>query len=445
MFKFRQDFYADVRVEDRFTTAISDVNGMLKEYKERCEKRAFIRVYDGKMWYYSSTTDINDIQNRLDALYLQAKPNNNILKNRIVRRFEVNSEVKMQFAPVSLRNVAINQKKALLESYLPVLSKSKVMAMPQAKYLDRNSIFEFSSSKGAYIKYDYQTCGMVFSCTLTEGEKFFHAYDQFASTEFDKLKGKLTYLKQSFNEQVEYMKNATPITAGEYPVILSPEATGIFAHESFGHKSEADFMLADEGIKREWQIGKQVASPLLSIVDTGKYLGSGYVPYDDEGSKARKNYLIKNGVLAGRLHNAETSVYLKEKLTGNARAMDCTFEPIVRMTNTYIEKGDLTKEELFEGVKFGYYVKSVNHGSGMSKFTLAPSVCYEIVDGKITRPVKISVITGDVFTTLGLIDGLSDKVEFSSFVSGGCGKMEQYPLPIGYGGPYVRVLKMFAQ
>ena len=103
LFKFRQDFYADVRVEDRFTTVISYVNGMLKEYKERCEKRAFIRVYDGKMWYYSSTTDINDVQSRLDALYLQAKPNNNILKNKIVRRFEVNSEVKMQFVPRCIR------------------------------------------------------------------------------------------------------------------------------------------------------------------------------------------------------------------------------------------------------------------------------------------------------------------------------------------------------
>ena len=188
-----------------------------------------------------------------------------------------------------------------------------------------------------------------------------------------------------------------------------------------------------------------MASPLLSIVDCGKSLGSGYVPYDDEGTKARKNYLIKKGVLAGRLHSGATSAYLKEKMTGNARAINCTFEPIVRMTNTYIEAGELTKDELFAGVKFGYYIKSVKHGSGMSKFTIAPSVAYEIVDGKITRPVKISVITGDVFTTLGLIDGLSNKVEYMSFVSGGCGKMEQHPLPVGFGGPHVRISKMFAQ
>ena len=445
MYNFKQGYYADVRTEDRFNTTVAYVNGALKELKERREKRAFIRVFDGKMWYYASTTDINEVQEKLDGLYLQAKANAKIDRNKIVKRFEVNSDVKMVFAPVSVRNINVAQKKALLESYLPILSSSPLMSMPSATYVDRNSVFEFCSSKGAYLKYDYQTCGFVLSCTLTNGSEFLQAHQQVGETEFSKLKGKKNMLIKSFEEQINCLKEAVSVTAGEYPVILSPEATGIFAHESFGHKSEADFMLADEGIRREWQIGKEVASPLLSIVDSGKMLGSGYVPYDDEGTRARKNYLIKNGVLTGRLHNAQTSAYLGERVTGNARAINCTFEPIVRMTNTYIEKGELTKEQLFAGVKFGYYIKSVKHGSGMSKFTIAPHVAYEIVDGKITRPVKISVITGDVFTTLGLIDGLSDKVEFLSFVTGGCGKNEQSGLPVGFGGPYVRVSKMFVQ
>ena len=445
MFTFKKDAYADVRIEDRFSTNITYMNGMLKEIKERKEKRAFIRVFDGKMWYYASTTDINDVQKKLDGLYAQAKSNPKILSNSTVRRYQVNVAEKIAFADTSVRNICIAEKKAQLEKYLPILSSSPLMAMPTAMYLDRNSVFEFYSSKGASIKYDYQTCGIVLSCTLTDGTKFFQAHHQIGDVYFSKLQRRGKEIKDSFAEQITCMQTEVAIEPGEYPVILSPEAAGIFAHESFGHKSEADFMLADEGIRREWQIGKAVASPLLSIVDCGKSLGSGYVPFDDEGTKARKNYLIKNGVLAGRLHSGATSAYLKEKTTGNARAVNCTFEPIVRMTNTYIEKGDSTIDELFAGVKFGYYIKTVKHGSGMSKFTIAPNVAYEIVDGKITRPVKISVITGDVFTTLGLIDGLSDKVEFMSFVSGGCGKNEQNPLPVGFGGPHVRISKMFAQ
>jgi len=64
------------------------------------------------------------------------------------------------------------------------------MSMPGATYVDRNSVFEFSSSKGAYIKYDYQTCGISLSCTLTNGSDFLQAHQQFGETEFSKLKGK---------------------------------------------------------------------------------------------------------------------------------------------------------------------------------------------------------------------------------------------------------------
>ena len=95
-------------------------------------------------------------------------------------------------------------------------------------------------------------------------------------------------------------------------------------------------MLSDESMRQEWQLGKQVGSSLLSIAECGEYPGSGYVPYDDEGTRARKNYLIKDGILAGRLHSAQTAAALGEDVTGNARAIDCTFEPIVRMTTIYI-------------------------------------------------------------------------------------------------------------
>ena len=49
MYKFRKDFYADVRIEERFTTLIRLQNGQLHEATETTEKKAFIRVFDGKM------------------------------------------------------------------------------------------------------------------------------------------------------------------------------------------------------------------------------------------------------------------------------------------------------------------------------------------------------------------------------------------------------------
>ncbi len=445
MIQFQSGYYADVRTENRFSTTIHYLNGMLQEAKERTELRAFIRVYDGKMWYYASVTDLSRLQETLDGMYDIATRNPQIENDPIVKKYERNRETISTFADCSVRDIPLATKRELLCSLLPLLSEDPCMSMPDGTYLDRNSIMTFQSSLGADISYDYQTCGLVLSCSMVEGEKKFFANAQRGETVYDKLLGLEQELREELKEQAEFMRTSVPVEAGVYPVVLSPIAAGVFAHESFGHKSESDFMLSDESMKAEWEIGKRVGSPILSISEYGLLPGSGYVPFDDEGTRARKNSLIKNGVLAGRLHSGMTAALLGEELTGNARAVDCTFEPIVRMTNTYIEPGESTFDELLAPIKKGYFIKDIKHGSGMSTFTIAPSLAYEIVDGKLGRPVQISVITGSVFETLGLIDGLTKQTEMKSFIRGGCGKMEQFPLPVGFGGPYVRVSRMNVQ
>ncbi len=445
MIEFRKDFYADVRTEDRSRTIISYKAGVLEEMKTREERRSFLRVYDGRMWYYASVTDLAHLQKTLDGLYAAAAPNEQILNDPVVRRFERNRDSQMQFTSDSVRDIPAEEKQALLKSYLPLLTEDACVTMPEGTYLDRNSVFHFQSSLGADITYDYQTCGLSFYCSMTEGEKKFSGHWQKGAIRFDELKNLTEEIRAAVAEQAAFMRNSVPVEPGKYPVVLSPEAAGVFAHESFGHKSESDFMLSDETMRDEWQLGKNVGASILSIAEWGGLPGCGYVPYDDEGTKARKNYLIKNGVLAGRLHSAQTAAALDEELTGNARAIDCSFEPIVRMTNTYIEGGNLDFDQLIAPIKKGYFIKTIRHGSGMSTFTIAPSLAYEIVDGRLGRPVQISVLTGSVFETLGLIDGLTRDVHMLSFVTGGCGKMEQMNLPVGFGGPYVRVSSMNVQ
>lgn len=445
MIQFREGFYADIRIEDRSSTVIAYQAGVLDEMKNRLEKQAFLRVYDGKMWYYASVTDVEHLQRTLDGLYDAATANPDILTDPIVRRFEVNRDRLMTFDGCSVRDITLKEKQALLQGYLPLLSEHECIKMTQAKYLDRNSRFTFISSLGANIEYDYQTCGLQLTFDMAEGEKQFSGSWRQGGTRFDEAKWHDAEIRASIEEQISFMRNSVPVEPGKYPVVLSPEAAGVFAHESFGHKSEADLMISDESMKDEWQLGKNVGSPILSIVDCGELNGAGFAPYDDEGTKARKNYLIKNGKLAGRLHSAQTAAVLDEALTGNARAVNCGFEPIVRMTSTYIEGGELDFDELIAPIEKGYFIKTIKHGSGMSTFTIAPDIVYEIETGKLGRPVQISVITGNVFETLGLIDGLTKEVEHLSFVTGGCGKMEQYPLPVGFGGPFVRVSEMNVQ
>ena len=202
-------------------------------------------------------------------------------------------------------------------------------------------------------------------------------------------------------------------------------------------------MLGDERMKDAWQIGTKVAAANVSIVDEGLTPDiTGYHPIDDEGVPSQKTYLIKDGILQGRLHSLTTAAELGEAPTGNARAMNFEFEPIVRMTNTYIEPGNQSFDEMIRGIDQAIYLEGVKHGSGLSTFTIAPLRAYWIRNGKIADPVKVSVVSGTVFETLMQIEGLSDGVTIHSSAFGGCGKNDQFPLEISDGGPAIVVSKM---
>ena len=445
MIKFPEGLFADVRVEETASTALAFANGEWQTNRIRREKGAFLRVYDGTMWYYAATTDLDRLQEELDALAAMATPNPDILRDPVVMRHQANRDRIIRFAEDSVAAVPHEKKEALTRHVHDLLAGKEGVAMARALYVDEHRTKHIRSSLGCDVEWDYQHCGLAAAMVLNLGSVPFTDMKMFYANRFDELGATDEKLLEAYEKAADFAKNAVPVVPGQYPVILSPEVTGVFAHESFGHKSESDFMLGDENMLKEWAIGSRVGSHILSIYDDGAELGSGYVHYDDEGNKKVRAWLIRDGILAGRLHSSATAAALNEEATGNARDMNFEYEPIVRMTSTCIGAGNQTKEELFAGVKEGVYIADFNHGSGMSTFTIAPRKAYMIRDGRVAEPVRVSVITGNVMETLGLIDGLSDTQEVVSGAFGGCGKMEQFPLRISDGGPYMRVSAMNVQ
>lgn len=439
MYNFPRNLYTDVRIENVFSTIIYYENNKLVQNKEKIENGAMVRVFDGKKWYYSSVSDLDNIQQEIDSLSKIAEANSNILENEVIKRLEIHKDICLKYCENDVSKIPNEKKLEAINAYLPLINEFEEIKSSKVIYKDNYTKKHIISSIGTDVTFDSQSCAIAFRYTIMANELPHTGSDDIYKMSFDELSGHQDSIRKSIISDIEYAQKAVPVVPGVYTCVLSPITAGVFAHESFGHKSESDFMVGDETMKKEWAIGSKVGSDILNIIDTGIIEGSGYVPFDDEGCEAKENYIIKNGILTGRLHSAYTAASLEERATGNARAMSFEFEPIVRMTTTYIGAGKHTKEELISEVKNGIYIENIQHGSGMSTFTIAPSKAYMIRDGKISEPVKISVITGNVMKTLNEIDGLSDTVELKSFVLGGCGKMEQFPLRVGFGGPYVRV------
>ena len=149
-------------------------------------------------------------------------------------------------------------------------------------------------------------------------------------------------------------------------VVLSPELSGIAAHESVGHPQEADRILGREGaqagesyLSRD-SLGMKVGSEEANVSDDPTLAHSnGYSPVDDEGVASKKRRLIVDGKITEFLQNRSTSSLLGVKNNGSSRSSGFDREPIIRMSNTFVEPGDYaTTEELIKEVKDGIYLKS---------------------------------------------------------------------------------------
>lgn len=439
---FPKGLFCDVRIEDVFQTSIQITNGTLDGFRVREYTAAFIRVYDGGRWFFGSTSDIPGIQKQVDLLASMASPNSRIDEDPVVSRLQSHSGDHYSFAG---RDVASSDRKGkleLLESCVTPVQRHGKVTTWRASYVDARKCKRIVSSKGADVRFDGQNAGLIVSFQMAEGARRFGESAFTMAEDLPSLGNLLPVLEKKLEQAEDCLLHSEPVPPGTYPVLLSPLTAGVFAHESFGHKSEADFMVGDETMMREWAIGTKVGVDSLSIVDDGNQPGTGYTPFDDEGTKACKTWLVKDGVLSGRLHSASTAATLGEEPTGNARSISFEYQPIPRMTTTYILPGRQTFDELVSGMDEGILVETIKHGSGLSTFTIAPNTARWIRGGKVAEPVNVSVISGNVMETLGLIDGLSDELEFPGLPGGGCGKAEQYPLPVGIGGPWVRVSRM---
>lgn len=431
--------YLDIRLEETHETSIMFANSEQLQCQEYPSLGAFIRIYHNGRWHESATTQVDDLRNEIGNLVeraLASKPGQGQkMQHRQAEKYNFES-----YNNKNCTHVTLEQKNDFCKRILEVTGNFSEIVDWGLTYSDRYKQKWFMAKDGVEFYSDYNQAGVRLRYSLKRDEKLF---DDVVNLWFMNHLGLESATVKKFEagikESLKFL-DAESIKAGKYQVLLSPEVTGVFTHESFGHKSEADFMLGDETMLKEWTIGKKVAADHISIVDEGDSVGtSGYCPIDDEGNRKQKTYLIKDGKLAGRLHSASTALALGETNTGNGRAMNFEFGPIVRMTNTYIEPGSQSLEQIISNIKNGVYIKDFKHGMGMSTFTIAPGKAYMIEDGEITRPVKVSVISGSVFETLMNIKAVANDFEVKSSAFGGCGKFEQWPLPVADGGPSILV------
>ncbi|MEK6856385.1 MAG: TldD/PmbA family protein, partial [Nanoarchaeota archaeon] len=225
----------------------------------------------------------------------------------------------------------------------------------------------FLTTEGAKIVSETPRAHFSYFLTVNSNGKSAQKYWQVCNSggyEFVKKWNLPKLISDEYKAIEKNLKLAKKPPRDKIDVVVGPEVTGIMVHESVGHPFEADRILgreaaqAGESFVHEGMIGNQIGSEIVTVVDDPTLENSaGHYLYDDEGVKAKRRFLIKNGVINEFLHNRETASEMNLKSNGAARAEDYDKEAIVRMANTFLLPGDYSEEELIEGIKLGVYIR----------------------------------------------------------------------------------------
>ncbi|MGD8544897.1 MAG: TldD/PmbA family protein [Candidatus Bathyarchaeota archaeon] len=433
--------YAEIRAQEFFRTMLTIEERRVEATKQGIENGAAIRVLVDGAWGFASVGTLNSetlIDAASDACKM-AKVAGSRLKDPIELVETEAVEDKIIITPKKDPiKIPIDDKiKLTLTMSEKILDYDKRIRSCTIDYLDLTGKTYFMNNEGTYIEQDKLYVWSRLLATATEAGIFTYSREEVGSTagyEVFDIETPEIVAERTAKRAIEQLK-AKPPKGGTYPAILGPSVVGVFVHEAFGHLAEADLTLSGSVLSDK--IGKKIASDIVTFYDDGSIEGAfGSFRYDDEGIPTEKTLLVENGIVVGLMHNRETAQKFKAEPTGNARAENFRFEPIIRMRNTYMEPKDHSLEELMEDVKYGYYLKSFRGGQANldGTFQVGIQEAYEIVDGRIISPIRNASISGNTLQTLQKIDAVSKDFELWP---GRCGKGQL--AFVSDGGPNIRV------
>lgn len=436
--------YADARIIKSANTvmAISDKE---ENAQSGTSFGVSIRVLAGGVWGYSSSQ-----QPEIDALKSAV---NCAQKSALVTAANIKQAIVIDSAKAikdrvcflgkeSVFDMPFSDRRKLLKEFLD-FAKAKQIIFSQASLSGAKTEKLFVNTEGSVIETGIERTRIGLTVVAKEADKQTMNYDVFAAQGgFEKIKplGLESFSKGVTEKAIRFLSAKNP-PKGTMDVLMSPQVAGTFVHEVFGHANEADWVACGRSLLAK-QLNQKIGSEIVTIYDDGSIPGAwGSVYYDDEGVKCKKNILLEDGVLKQYMHTRETAKKLRMPVTGNGRLQDFTHMIIPRMTNTGLEPGDTTVEEMISMVKNGVlldkYTSGLEDPAGGS-FEIKALGGYRIEKGKLTSPInRVTFSSSSFIETLSNVVAISKKHGRDSI--GTCGKGHENWVPVGNPASHVLI------
>jgi len=236
-------------------------------------------------------------------------------------------------------------------------------------------------------------------------------------------------------EQALELLDAPNCPTGVMDALLAPDQMVLQIHESIGHPLELDRILGDERnyagtsfVTPEMFGTYQYGSELLNVTFDPTVPGQlASYAFDDDGTPAKRQHLIENGILVRGLGGAVSQERSGVPGVANSRADNWNRPPIDRMANLNVEPGASTLEELIASIEHGVYMHTNNSWSiddSRNKFQFGCEYGQRIENGEIVGVVRNPGYRGISSTFWRSLSGVADTDSFTVMGTPNCGKGE---------------------
>jgi TldD protein len=445
--------YIDIRVESYESESVGAEDGKPREAAHSTERGVGVRALAGGSWGFSASVlkegdEAATIRRVVDEAGAMARAVESSARVKLAPIRAARDEVTYPLKVKPL-DISLEEKMALCVETSSRALKAGTSVMKSSAGIDFLTIEKtFASSEGANIK-QTQTVSLagVYAQAMKAGISEYYSdtigglggYELIQDVDFSAL-------GEEVGRKAELLAGAKPTPTGKTVVVLDPKFCSLLSHEIMGHPSEADRVLGKEAAWAggSWwkdKVGEHVFSEHLTVVSdatVGNYLGS--FRYDDEGVPSKRIINVEKGTIREFLQSRETADAYGVEPNGTMRASSYLFAPLIRMTNTYIEKSDWKLDEMMREVKDGIYLKGDKVPSIDSRrfnFQISGKEAYAIRNGELAEPLRSPTLTGTAPEFLSSIDAVGEDLVI--FPIANCGKGEpMQTMRVGNGGPHVR-------
>jgi len=442
--------YCDARAETETIKSILIENGEIEHVRDISDKGIGIRILKGGAWGFYSITNPQTFEEVKEAINQTIKITNSLSqkKNNLTKLFPVNTEKIKKDYPVFKKPQLEELIKIGLECDKTILEKPRIKKSIINPWYTNKSKY-FVSSEGSEILQNFtdvviemtatsHESGLTQSVNITEGGR--GGLEQITKND------KAQTSAHEISEKASQLLDAKPAKEEKATVVMNPDFVSLLTHEILGHPSEADRVLGKEmawagGAWWKDKLGEKIGSEQLNVFDDPTIEESlGWYYFDDEGVQTQKTTWLEDGILKKHMQNRETASIFDTEPTGNMRATDYRFIPLIRMACTCIGAGNWRVDEIIKEVKNGYLISNMKIPSiDMKRYNWSISCQYaqKIENGEITDLLRDVIVIGTAPEFFESIDACGD--DFTVRPITNCGKGDpMQSMIMGNGGPSIR-------